>query len=33
VTSYFFRRHALSAWITLATVPVLVVYKIVVIGW
>ena len=33
VTSYFFRRYALSAWITLATVPVLVVYKIVVIGW
>ena len=33
VISYFFRRYALSAWITLATVPVLVLYKIVVIGW
>ena len=33
VTSYFFRRYALSALITLATVPVLVLYKIVVIGW
>jgi hypothetical protein len=32
VTSYFFRRYALAAWITLATVPVLLVYKIVVIG-
>ena len=32
VTFYFFRRYALSAWITLATVPVLVVYKIAVIG-
>jgi hypothetical protein len=33
VTSYFFRRYALSAWITLGTVPVLLVYKIVVIGF
>jgi hypothetical protein len=33
VTSYFFRRYGLSTWITLATVPVLLVYKIVVIGW
>jgi len=33
VTFYFFRRYALSAWITLGTVPVLLVYKIVVIGW
>ncbi|MFZ0297793.1 MAG: hypothetical protein WAM13_05535 [Candidatus Sulfotelmatobacter sp.] len=29
---YFFRRD-LPAWITLATVPVLLVYKITVIGW
>ena len=33
VTFYFFRRYTLSAWITLATVPVLLVYKIAVIGW
>ena len=33
VTLYFFRRYALSAWIALATVPVLLVYKIAVIGW
>jgi hypothetical protein len=33
VTSYFFRRYTLSAWITLATVPVLLAYKIAVIGW
>jgi len=32
VTLYFFRRYVLSAWITLATVPVLLVYKIAVIG-
>jgi len=31
VALYFFRRYTLSAWITLATVPVLVVYKIAVI--
>jgi hypothetical protein len=28
VTFYFFRRYTLSAWITLASVPVLLVYKI-----
>ncbi len=33
VSFYFFRRYTLSAWITLATVPVLLVYKIAVIGW
>jgi len=33
VTFYFFRRYTVSAWITLATVPVLLVYKIGVIGW
>ncbi|MBI3476592.1 MAG: hypothetical protein HY010_12740 [Acidobacteria bacterium] len=33
VTLYFFRRYTLSAWITLVTVPVLLVYKIAVIGW
>jgi hypothetical protein len=33
VTLYFFRRYALSAWIALATVLVLLAYKIVVIGW
>jgi hypothetical protein len=32
VTFYFFRRYALAAWITLASVPVLLVYKIAVIG-
>ena len=32
VTCYFFRRYTLCAWITLATVPVLLVYKIAVIG-
>jgi len=32
VIFYFFRRFTLSAGITLATVPVLLVYKIVVIG-
>ncbi len=32
VTLYFFRRYALSAWIALATVPILVAYKIVLIG-
>jgi hypothetical protein len=32
VTFYFFRRYTLAAWITLATVPVLLVYKIAVIG-
>jgi hypothetical protein len=33
VTLYFFRRHMLSAWVTLAPIPVLLVYKIAVIGW
>ena len=33
VSFYFFRRYTLSAWIALATVPILVVYKIAVIGW
>lgn len=33
VTFYFFRRYTLSAWIALATVPILLVYKIAVIGW
>lgn len=32
VTLYFFRRYTLSAWIALATVVVLLVYKIVLIG-
>lgn len=32
VTLYFFRRYALSAWIALATVPILLAYKIAVIG-
>jgi hypothetical protein len=32
VTAYFFRRYALSAWITLTTVPLLLVYKIVLMG-
>jgi hypothetical protein len=32
VTFYFFRRYTLSAWIALATVPVLMVYKIAVIS-
>jgi hypothetical protein len=33
VTFYFFRRYTLSALIALAMVPVLLVYKIAVIGW
>jgi hypothetical protein len=33
VTFYFFKRYTLSAWIALATVPVLLVYKIAVVGW
>jgi hypothetical protein len=32
VTLYFFRRYVLSAWIAMATVPILLVYKIAVIG-
>ena len=33
VSFYFFRRYTLSACITLATVPALLVYKVAVIGW
>lgn len=33
VTLYFFRKYALSCWITVAIVPVLLVYRIAVIGW
>ena len=33
VTLYFFRRYTLSAWITPATIVILLVYKIAVIGW
>jgi hypothetical protein len=33
VAFYFFRRYKLSAWITLATVLVLLLYKIALIGW
>ena len=33
VTLYFFRKYTLSAWIALATVVILLVYKIAVIGW
>jgi len=32
VTLYFFRRHTLSAWIAFATIPILLGYKIAVIG-
>ncbi len=32
VTLYFFRRYTLSAWITLTTVAILLVYKIALIG-
>ena len=33
VNFYFFRRYTLSAWITLATVPALLLYKVAIIGW
>ena len=33
VTLYFFRRYTLSVYIALADVAILIVYKIVVIGW
>ena len=33
VTFYFFGRYVSSAWITLAIVPILLAYKIAVIGW
>jgi len=32
VTFYFFRRYTLSAWVALATVPALLLYKIAVIS-
>jgi hypothetical protein len=33
VILYFFRRYTLSAWIAVATVVVLLVYKVALIGW
>ena len=33
VASYFFRRYTLSSWIAIATVIILLVHKIAVIGW
>ena len=33
VSFYFFRRYTLSALFALATVPILVVYRIAIIGW
>ncbi len=33
VTFYFFQRYTLSAWIALATIVILLAYKIAVIGW
>ena len=33
VILYFFRRYKLSAWMALATILTLLVYKIAVIGW
>jgi hypothetical protein len=33
VTLYFFRRYTLSAWVALATVVILLIYKMVMIGW
>jgi hypothetical protein len=33
VTCYFFQRYTLSAWIALANIVVLLVYKVAVIGW
>lgn len=32
VTLYFFRRYALAAWLALATVAILLLYKVAVIG-
>ena len=32
VTFYFFRRYMVSAWIALATIPMLLLYKVAVIG-
>jgi hypothetical protein len=33
VTLYFFRRYTLSAWLAVAAVVILLVYKIALIGW
>ena len=33
VTLYFFRRYSQSGWLALASVVILIVYKIAVIGW
>ena len=33
VALYFFRRYALSAWIALVTVIILLMYKVAVFGW
>jgi hypothetical protein len=33
VTLYFFRRYTLSCWIALASILILLVYKVSVIGW
>jgi hypothetical protein len=33
VTFYFFQRYMLAAWITLGTVPFLLMYKVCVIRW
>lgn len=33
VIAYFFRRYRLAACITIGTIPVLLLYKFVVIGW
>jgi hypothetical protein len=33
VTLYFFRRYALTTWIALAAIGILLMYKIAVIGW
>jgi hypothetical protein len=33
VTLYFFRRYTLSVWTALTAVAILLIYKIVIIGW
>lgn len=33
VTLYFFRRYTLAAWLALAAVVILLVYKIAILGW
>ena len=33
VTFFFFRRYKMSSWISVSTVIILLVYKIVVVGW